>query len=53
VSAPGPQGDGPPEADPWWLKALEPFRTEEAMFKVLLVILAIFLVGAAIKLAVS
>lgn len=34
----GPSGDGP---RPWWDKALDPLRTEAAMFRVLLWVLAL------------
>jgi hypothetical protein len=37
-----PNGAEPPEGPrPWWDKALDPLRTEEAMFKVLLWVLAV------------
>ena len=33
--------DSLPPRDPWWLRALEPLRSEAAMFKVLLVVAAV------------
>ncbi|MCW3014980.1 MAG: hypothetical protein JWO02_2072 [Solirubrobacterales bacterium] len=32
--SPGPS----PSRDPWWLRALEPLRSEAAMFNVLLIV---------------
>lgn len=34
----------PGDEDPRWLRMLEPFRSEEAMFRVLLVAVAVFVV---------
>jgi hypothetical protein len=31
----------PSPDDPWWLRALEPLRSEAAMFRVLLVVAAV------------
>ena len=45
--------DGSDEPQPWWYRALEPLRTEAAMFRVLLWVIALFVVAVAIKLIVS
>ena len=45
-----PDDDGPA---PLWYRALEPFRSEAAMFRVLLWVIALAVVGSLIKLAVS
>lgn len=38
-------GAGPPDGPrPWWDRALDPLRTEEAMFRVLLWVLAMAII---------
>jgi hypothetical protein len=38
------------DPQPWWIRALEPLRSEDAMFRVLLVVIAV--VGVLIGLVV-
>lgn len=43
--APSDNGSGPPDGPrPWWDRALDPLRTEEAMFRVLLWVLAMAII---------
>ena len=45
---------GPPEGpQPLWYRALEPLRSEAAMFNVLIAVIVLALIGGAIKLLVG
>ena len=45
-----PDGDGKP--DPWWMKLVEPFRSEGAAFRLVLWVLAICAVVALLALII-
>jgi hypothetical protein len=42
-----------PERQPWWLRALEPLRSEAAMFRVLLWVVVIAAVVVAVALIIK